>query len=703
MLASMLALPPSRKPWNRPLVAGAILAACLLAGPGATGSAQAQPRTATARIDRVETAVATLQDVRVRLHWVPGASSGQLLLDAGRVDAVDLGYHYRNLRWSCPLRRLQADRWQCDGELRSGGGPAFRLAVDLGSEHTRAQLARGAARIDLRRDAATPELTSIDLTRVPLAWAQALLAQAWPDGQLQGGRLDGGLRIRAPDNAPLQVEGGLDVADAALDTPDASVAAQGIDGHFDIGFRTGGGNSSFDVSGRLRGGEFLAGNTYVALPESPVTLEVEGESAGEGWRLPRFAWRDGDVLVATGSAGIGPGASLQSLQVDLRSEDVAPLRDRYLSGWLGLAGLADMEMSGALEASLHVADGALQSADALLHDIDLVDAKGRFRFDDLAGHPRLSAGAVVTSDLRWGGGQVYGLDFEAASLPLASGNGELHLREAVAFDAFGGSIRFDGLEFRPPRAGAPMRLEFSLGLDRLDIGMIAKALDLPEFTGELSGDIPSARYEDGRLVFDGGLGMQLFGGTVEVSQLALERPFGVAPSLSADLVLDDIDMYSLTGVFDFGSISGKLDGRVDGLRLVDWTATAFDAELHTDRAAARRDGVRQRISQRAVQNISSVGDASFVNSLQGRLLAFFDDFGYREIGISCELRNTVCLMGGLDVAPPASPGSGPGFTIVRGAGIPNLSVVGYNRLVDWPVLLERVAEIGKGNIKPVVQ
>ena len=183
----------------------------------------------------------------------------------------------------------------------------------------------------------------------------------------------------------------------------------------------------------------------------------------------------------------------------------------------------------------------------------------------------------------------------------------------------------------------------------------------------------------------------------------MERPFGGAPSLSADLVLDDIDMYALTGVFDFGSISGKLDGRVAGLRLVDWTPTAFDAELHTDRAAARRDGVRQRISQRAVQNISSVGDASFAGSLQGRLLAFFDDFGYREIGLSCELRNTVCLMGGLDVAPPASPGSGPGFTIVRGAGIPNLSVVGYNQLVDWPVLLERLADVAQGDIKPVVQ
>ena len=82
--------------------------------------------------------------------------------------------------------------------------------------------------------------------------------------------------------------------------------------------------------------------------------------------------------------------------------------------------------------------------------------------------------------------------------------------------------------------------------------------------------------------------MQLFGGTVQASSLSMERPFGVAPSLTADLALDDIDLQSLTGVFDFGSITGRLDGRIDALRLVDWSATAFDAELHTVQTAWRQ-------------------------------------------------------------------------------------------------------------------
>ena len=236
MLATMSCPPLRHATRSRLLAAAAILAACLLPWPGVTGSAQAQARVADARIERVVTGVATLEDVRVRLAWVPGAPSGQLQLEAGRVDAADLGYHYRNLHWRCPLRRVDGSRWQCDGQVRSGGGPAFRLAVDLGGATTEAFLARGDARLHLQRNADTPELTDLDLTRVPLAWAQSLLAQAWPEGQLQGGRLDGDLRIRAPGNGPLQVTGGLDLADAALDTPDASIAAQGLGGHFDLMF-----------------------------------------------------------------------------------------------------------------------------------------------------------------------------------------------------------------------------------------------------------------------------------------------------------------------------------------------------------------------------------------------------------------------------------------------------------------------------------
>src|SRR5690606_12344703 len=308
---------------------------------------------------------------------------------------------------------------------------------------------------------------------------------------------------------------------------------------------------------------------------------------------------------------------------------------------------------------LVMADGAMRSLDATLDGVDLLDSRGRLRIEGLAGDLRHRVSGRADGRLSWRGGSLYELGFGPIALPLQSRDGTLRLREPASLSMLGRQVLLHDFELRPGDATAGLQIGFGLSLEALDVGQLADALGWPAFRGTLGGRIPSARYADERLDFDGGLSMQVFGGRVDVGALSMERPFGVAPTLSADLSLHDLDLMGLTGAFHFGSITGRLHGRIDGLRLVDWTATAFDAWLQTEAAP----GVRQRISQRAVQDISSVGDASFVSSLQGRLIGLFDDFGYRRIGIGCRLANEVCRMSGLHSA-------GDGFTIVEGAGVP---------------------------------
>lgn len=659
----------------------------------ALGAGHAQARGMQARIDRVVTPVATLEQVRVRVDWPAGASTGELQLWAGRVDAPDLGYRYRDLHWRCPLRRDGGDGWRCEGALRSGRSAPMQLAVRFDAATTHASLARGKARIALDRDAASPDLTSFDLTRVPVQWAQALLTKAWPEAAFKSGEMDARLTIDASANRPLRILGPLALRRVGLETADASIAGENLGGRFAIDYRTTAALSLLAVDGELRGGEFLTGNTYVALPVTPVDVRIDAlQHAGAGWELPRIEWRDGDALVAGGSARFGTDASLQALDIAVHSGDMSPLRQRYLSGWLGLFGMGDVDLHGAMDLRVQVRDGLLQVADASLHGVDLRDPNERFVFDGLQGAVRYSAGAPVQSELRWQGGKLYGLDFDAARLPFASADGLLRFREDAVVPLLGGRMTFRDLTIRPPRGGAGADIRFALVLDDIDFGRVSAALGLPAFKGRLSGTIPHARYANERIDFDGGLSMQLFDGQVAFSSLALERPFGSAPSLSADIALDDLDLLPLTEVLGFGSISGRLDGRISGLRLVDWTPVAFDARFITD----ARPGVKQRISQRAVQKISSVGDASFVTSLQGQLIGLFDDFGYRRIGIGCRLANEVCAMSGLHSANNA-------FTIVEGAGLPRLGVVGFNRQVDWPTLVERLTAVGSGEVEPVFE
>ena len=97
-----------------------------------------------------------------------------------------------------------------------------------------------------------------------------------------------------------------------------------------------------------------------------------------------------------------------------------------------------------------------------------------------------------------------------------------------------------------------------------------------------------------------------------------------------------------------------------------------------------------------MQNISALGGAGAAAAIQRSFLRFFEQFGYQRIGLTCKLANGVCEMGGIERAPQ-------GYVIVKGGGIPAVSVIGYNRSVNWRELVERLQRITQQNVKPVVK
>jgi hypothetical protein len=65
-------------------------------------------------------------------------------------------------------------------------------------------------------------------------------------------------------------------------------------------------------------------------------------------------------------------------------------------------------------------------------------------------------------------------------------------------------------------------------------------------------------------------------------------------------------------------------------------------------------------------------------------MRFFDTFRYDRIGLSCQLRDDVCQMGG---AEPAKNG----YYIVKGSGLPRIDIIGTETRVDWPLLLAQTS------------
>src|SRR3546814_20055487 len=89
----------------------------------------AQARTMTAKIERVTTAVATLEGVEVRLDWPAQATTGALRMRAARVEAPDPRYRFRSLEWLCPLSRDGPAGVRCEGALPPPAARPFLPSV----------------------------------------------------------------------------------------------------------------------------------------------------------------------------------------------------------------------------------------------------------------------------------------------------------------------------------------------------------------------------------------------------------------------------------------------------------------------------------------------------------------------------------------------------------------------------------------------
>jgi hypothetical protein len=646
-----------------------------------------------ARVASVRSGAGSLERVSLHLDWPTDAPAGALRLRAAHAAFPALAWEGRDLDWQCRLVPAPAGRWRCDGPIRTRGGGTQRLALDFAADAFGIELVAGKSRLAYARGAASGSGNHVRLQRVPVAWLKDFLAGLWAAGRWTGGSMDGTVDVDVPERGPLRVRTDLVLAGVGLETPDGTLAASGLGGRLRLDYRSAGKRQSVDADFTARGGELLFDRFYARLPETAVQVQVLAQRDGDGgWRLPRLRWQDPGALQAEGQGLLDAGGTPRELELRLALPNLALARDRYLSGFLAPPGFGDLLLTGAASATLRVSGGQPATLDARLAGVNAVDPKARFTLAGLDGELRWNAGdAPQPSQLRWRSGALFGIGLGDARLHFDSSRGELRLAQPAAVAALGGQLRLEQLRWQPPLGAAGARFQFGLSVDRLDLASLSQRLGWPAFTGTVSGRIPSARFEGDVLDIDGGLQMNVFGGSVALGKLAMERPFGTAPTLAADVAIEDLDLEAMTRVFGFGTITGRLDGRIDHLRLVDWAPVGFDAMLATD---GNWKG-RKRISQRAVNDISNVGGSGVAGGLQAQALKFFDDFAYERIGLGCKLRDNVCTMEGIGPA-------GDGYIIVAGAGLPRIQVVGFRRQVDWPTLLARLEAATSGQA-PIIK
>ena len=460
-----------------------------------------------------------------------------------------------------------------------------------------------------------------------------------------------------------------------------------------------------------------------------IGATIEGDAAGKNgeWRWnARVAWHGGEVfwqpvfmagkgqrleLQGTTARGVTqvrngtlalPGIATVRLAADWNHAQgeltlfeagaqrvrAAALYDDLLKPLLQGTALADLRADGEVSFTLRRSGETLSAFDLELTGVSFEDRQRRFAIFGLNGRVPWRREAATAGELVLKGAEFLKIPVGAVRVPLKLRGMRVDI-DSMRVPLFDGAVVLR--DFAAGMASDGWRWRFSGELEPISMPQISAALGMPLMHGSLSGTIPELRYRRSTLAMDGALAIRVFDGLVTASGVELIEPFGRAPRLHAEIDMKNLDLDLLTRAFDFGTITGRIDARVAGLELVDWQPTRFDARI-----ASSPGSYPRKISQRAVQNISALGGAGAAAAIQRSLLRFFEQFGYDKLGLSCRLENNVCEMDGVERAPQ-------GYVIVKGGGIPAISVIGYNRSIDWRELVARLKRITQENVKPIVK
>lgn len=448
-----------------------------------------------------------------------------------------------------------------------------------------------------------------------------------------------------------------------------------------------------------------------------LQARLSGTWSGEGTlAIEHFEVDHHEVTRAQGSATLQLSAAqpLQALRLQLQALKFPGAYTSYLQPLLLDTNFKDLQTSGVISGDVVMAAGTPQRLNLRFADVGVDDGKRTLAIEGLNGewHWLESAGTqagtapdneddeVATeparapdSALSFRGGALFNLALGASELRFNTQGRQFRLLEPARIPLLDGALELES--FRVRNAGQPdMAFLVDATLQPISVQQLCKAFGWPEFGGRIGGKFSKLRMRQGVVTLGTTLQAQVFDGNVRISDLRLEQPFGQWPRFHSNIELDNLDLELVTQAFSFGRITGRLSGAIDGLELFNWTPVAFDARLFTP----PQDRSRHRISQRAVENIGSIGGggAGVTAALSSGFLKFFDDFNYDRLGLSCRLENEVCHLDG--VAPAANGG----YYLVKGKGLPRIDVIGGARRVDWPRLVSQLIAVTQSQ-GPVVQ
>jgi len=380
--------------------------------------------------------------------------------------------------------------------------------------------------------------------------------------------------------------------------------------------------------------------------------------------------------------------ALEDVKVSAQDVDFAGLYSIFLKPMVEKSAFGNLEVSGKANWQFEIKNLQPVNFELNLQDANIEDNNGKFGLYHVNAHIPWDYDEPKNISLGYSDGHVLRMGLTETTLQ-AEVNRYSVTAPTLSLPVLDGALNFEDVS----AAWINQQWYWHLRMDLKPITMneFSKSLGWPEMKGKIDGHVPLITYANKQLNMDGAMTFNMFNGSVSMSNLRIDDPLGTVPRLYANLDMRDIDLGDLTRTFNFGAIEGKLEGTVRDMELENWKPVRMDARIQT------MDGKHlKKISQRAVENITALGGEGTAAALQRTFLRFFKEFNYEKIGMSCRLREDICEMGGVESTPT-------GFIIVKGKGIPAVTVNGYTKYVSLGDLLGRMKRITDSNTKAIVK
>jgi len=632
------------------------------------------------------------------------------------LEVPDAGLKLTTTNVHCGSVRLTVQEFRCDDALLSADFPGIGrrdvpgwFVHDRQSGHTRATLSRvpvagGEMHLQaivggdsLSMDFKGDGLQLESLPGIARDFGFAL------EGVTADGAVSGSGSLRSAADGALIVKIGAMLDGASVSNAVGTAVAAGLNGHIEVGALHDDRGWLFDAAIDAHGGEVYVEPVYANAGEHAVhfTASAIRTSDFRSFSIGEFSLRQETLLDVGGRLDVAIPESEDvpvdfDGRIDITDTSVEAVYASLLQVLAAGTILGDLETAGRITGSITFAAGALDTVKLDLDGIALDDRERRFAVYGLTGHvhwPGADGVAGITR-LRWDGALAYNIPLGAAAVEVELGGNDVELLSPLRVPTMGGALVINRLAMRGYGTEAARGL-LDAELEPIELGQLTAAFGWPAFSGSLSGRLPLLQYEGNEMAVGGRLTAQAFDGDIEITNLRLEQPFGRVPRLYGDLRLRRLDLERITSTFSFGLIQGRVSGDLTGLQMFNWRPVAMDLHLYTP----PDDDSRRRISQRAVENLASVGGGGGALALSSGFLKFFEVFAYDRIGLRCVLKDGTCTMSGAGNAGERALGEG--YYIVKGSGLPRIDVIGYRRQVNWERLLGQLASITRSD-SPII-